>query len=101
MVLNAVKVAAVEAPHCVGSLTVALFILLNCMQFISPLISLASLRNNLFLLYDSLSVLKSIANCKCDHPLLVDSLNMHPRLICDNKDIVFVWVPGHVGKQCC
>ena len=24
-------------------------------------------------------------------------LNLYSRLICDNKDIVFAWVPGHVG----
>ena len=49
------------------------------------------------MLSDSLSVFKSIANLKCDHALLVDLLNLYFRLICDNKDIVFAWVSGHVG----
>ena len=48
------------------------------------------------MLSDSLSVLKSISNAKCDHPLLVDLFNLYFKL-CDNKDIVFAWVPGHVG----
>ena len=48
------------------------------------------------MLSDSLSVLKSISNAKCDHPLLVDIFNFYFKL-CDNKDIVFAWVPGHVG----
>ena len=48
------------------------------------------------MLSDSLSILKSIANLKCDNPLLVDLLNLHSRLVCDNRDIVFAWVPGHV-----
>ena len=38
---------------------------------------------------DSLSVLKSIANCKCDNLFLVDLLHLHSRLICDNKEIAF------------
>ena len=46
-------------------------------------------------LSDSLSVLKSIANLKCDHPLLVDLLNLYSTL-CDKKDIAFAWVTGHV-----
>ena len=47
------------------------------------------------MLSDSLSVLKSISNGKCDS-LLMD-LNLYFKLICDNKDIDFAWVPGHVG----
>ena len=27
----------------------------------------------------------------------MDLWNLYPRLICDNKDIVFAWVPGRVG----
>ena len=30
------------------------------------------------------------------YPLLVDLFNLYFKL-CDNKDIVFAWVPGHVG----
>ena len=48
------------------------------------------------MLSDSLSVLKFISNAKCDHPFLVDLFNLYFKL-CDNKDIVFAWVPGHVG----
>ena len=48
-------------------------------------------------LSDSLSVLRSISNCKCDNPLLVDLLSLYFKLICDNKDIVFASVSGHVG----
>ena len=36
------------------------------------------------------------SNAKCDHPLLVDLFNLY-FILCDNKDIVFAWVPGHVG----
>ena len=50
------------------------------------------------MLSDYLSVLKSISNAKCDHPLLVDLFSLYFKL-CDNKDIVFAWVPGHVGIQ--
>ena len=54
MVLNAMKklllqrlqIATLKVPHYVGSLTVALFILLNCMPFTLPLGSSASLRKS-------------------------------------------------------
>ena len=49
------------------------------------------------MLSDSLSVLKSVSNTKCDNPLLVDLFNLYFKLMCDNKDIIFAWVPGHVG----
>ena len=55
-----------------------------------------SKKKSFLVLSDSLSVLKSISNAKCDHPLLVDLFNLYFKL-CDNKDIVFAWVPGHVG----
>ena len=56
MVLNAVKkllqqrlqIATFKVLHCVGSLTIALFILLNCMPFILPLGSSTSLRKSPF-----------------------------------------------------
>ena len=50
--------------------------------------SLQSLSNqtkkqSFLVLSDFLSVLKSVANCRCDHPLLV---NLYLRLICDGRD---------------
>ena len=56
-----------------------------------------SKKKSCLVLSDSLPVLKSIANCKCDNPLLVDLFNFYFRLICDNKDVVFAGVQGHVG----
>ena len=29
----------------------------------------------------------------------MDLFNLYFKLMCDNKDIVFAWVPGHVGIQ--
>ena len=55
-----------------------------------------SKKKSFLVLSDSLSVLKSISNAKCDNPFLVDLFNLYFKLICDNKDIVFAWVPGHV-----
>ena len=55
-----------------------------------------SKKKSFLVLSNSLSVLKSISNAKCDHSLLVDLFNFYFKL-CDNKDIVFAWVPGHVG----
>ena len=85
MVLNAMKkllqqglqIATFKVPHYVGSLTIALFILLNCMPFILPLGSSASRRKSPSWWSDSLSVLKSISSAKCDNPLLVDLFNLY------------------------
>ena len=55
-----------------------------------------SKKKSFLVLSDSLSVLKSISNAKFDHSFLVDLFNLYFKL-CDNKDIVFAWVPGHVG----
>ena len=41
----------------------------------------------------------SLQTSKCDHSLLVDLFNLYSTLICDKKDIIFAWVPGHVGIQ--
>ena len=56
-----------------------------------------SKKKSFLVLSDSLFVLKSISNSKCDNPLLVDLFNLYFKLMCDNKDIVFAWVLGYVG----
>ena len=53
--------------------------------------SLKSLSNqtkkqSFLVLSDFLSVLKSIANYRCDHPLLANLLYSYLRLICDGRD---------------
>ena len=56
-----------------------------------------SKRKSLLILSDSLSSLKAIFNLKYKHPVLVQILELYMYLIKDGKEIVFVWVPGHVG----
>ena len=51
------------------------------------------------MLPDSKYVLTSITNLKCDHPMLLDIFNFYTTLICDDKEVVFVWIPGHGGIQ--
>ena len=46
---------------------------------------------------DTLSSLKAIFNLKYEHPVVVQILELYMDLIKDGKEIVFVWVPGHVG----
>ena len=36
-------------------------------------------------------------NLKYDHPVLVQILELYMELTTNGKEIVFVWVPGHVG----
>ena len=53
-----------------------------------------SKKKSFLVLSESLSVLKSISNAKCDNPLLVDLFNLYFKLICDDKNIV---LPGFQG----
>ena len=50
-------------------------------------------------LSDSLYVVMSNKNQKCDQPFLMNIFSLYSTLICDNKDTVFAWVPRHVGIQ--
>ena len=49
------------------------------------------------ILLDSLSSLQSIFNLKYDHPVLVQILDLYTEMTRDGREIVFIWVPGHVG----
>ena len=49
------------------------------------------------ILSDSLSSLQSIFNLKYDHPALVQILDVYTEMTRDRREIVFIWVPGHVG----
>ena len=49
------------------------------------------------ILSDSLSSLQSIFNLKYDHPALVQILDLYTKMTRDGREIVFIWVPGHVG----
>ena len=49
------------------------------------------------ILSDSLSSLQSIFNLKYDHPALVQILDLYTEMTRDGREIVFIWVPGHVG----
>ena len=46
------------------------------------------------ILSDSLS---SLSDLMYDHPILTQNLELHMELTRDVKEIVFSWVPGHVG----
>ena len=46
---------------------------------------------------DSLSALRALEKLKADHPLLIQILVFLHKINADQKEIVFMWVPGHVG----
>ena len=46
---------------------------------------------------DSLSCLQAIQNMKLDNPLILKALVIHHKLVQCNKDVIFCWVPSHVG----
>ena len=53
--------------------------------------------SNFLIISDSLSALQALRNNRLDHPLLVLIRELHTSLINEGNDIVFVWVPSHVG----
>ena len=56
-----------------------------------------SKEKSFFILSDSFSSLESILNLKYDHPVLVQILELYTEMTREGKEIVFIWVPGHVG----
>ena len=46
---------------------------------------------------DSLSALQALRKLKTDHPLLIQIQELLHKINADQKDIVFMWVPGQVG----
>ena len=49
------------------------------------------------ILFDSLSSLQSVFNLKYDHLISVQILELYTELTRDGWEIVYIWVPGHVG----
>ena len=46
----------------------------------------------------SLSVLQALGKLKkTDHPLLIQIQDLLHKINADQKEIVFMWIPGHVG----
>ena len=46
---------------------------------------------------DSLSALQALGKLKTDHPVLIQIQEMLHKMNTEQKEIVFIWVPGHVG----
>ena len=46
---------------------------------------------------DSLSILHALRKLKTDHPLLIQIQELLHEMNANQKEIVFMWVPGHVG----
>ena len=50
---------------------------------------------------DSLSTLQAPEKLKTDHPLLIQIQELLHQINEDQKEIVFMWVPGHSRKRGC
>ena len=48
---------------------------------------------------DSLSALQALGKLKTDQPLLIQIQELLHKINADQKEIVFMWVPGHVSIQ--
>ena len=46
---------------------------------------------------DSLSALQALGKLKTDHPLLIQIQELLHKVNADQMEIIFMWVPGHVG----
>ena len=46
---------------------------------------------------DSLSAVQALGKLKTDHPLPIQIQELLHKINADQKEIVFMWVPGHVG----
>ena len=46
---------------------------------------------------DSLSALQALGKLKTDHPLLIQIQELLHKINTDQKEIVFLWIPGHAG----
>ena len=46
---------------------------------------------------DSLSALQALGKLKTDHPVLIQLQELLHNVNADQKEIIFMWVPGHVG----
>ena len=46
---------------------------------------------------DSPSAMQALEKLKSDHPLLIQSQDMLHKIEIDQKGVVFIWVPKHVG----
>ena len=46
---------------------------------------------------DSLSALQAMEKLKTNHPLLIQIQDTLHKIEVDQKEVVFMWVPGHVG----
>ena len=46
---------------------------------------------------DSPSALQALGKLKIDHPLLIQIQELLHKINADQKEIVFMWVPGHVS----
>lgn len=56
-----------------------------------------SQNSHFLILSDSLSALQKISSRKITHPLLADIHDLHSHLIQDEKKVVFMWTPSHMG----
>jgi ribonuclease HI len=58
-----------------------------------------SRERNFLILSDSLSALQALQGAGTDHPLLVQIRELYADLMKEYYDIIFIWVPGHVGIE--
>ena len=60
---------------------------------------LFALERKFMIFSDSLSALQALGKLTTDHPLLIQIQELLHKINADQKEIVFMWVPGHVSIQ--
>jgi ribonuclease HI len=86
------RVLSQRLPDGASIYTAELHAIVNALEHISRA------PNNQFILFsDSMSALQAIANSDVDHPLTLDVLEKHHTLNTKGKQIIFCWLPSHIG----
>ena len=73
----------------------------SCKQFYLLFVkkSISTSRKKIHDFSDSLSTLHALGKLKTDHPLLIQIQELLHKINTDHKEIVFMWVTGHVRIQ--
>ena len=98
LLLQQCQLSLQRAPSHVDRESTAQFIQRSFKQFCLLLNKPINLKKgNSCFFSDSLSALQTLGKLKSDHPLLIQMQELLYKINADQREIVFMWVPGHVG----
>ena len=89
----------------ISTISSKLLVLLHCSIYTAELQAIPfalkqayqSQERKFMIFSDLLSALQALGNLKTDHSLLIQIQELLHKINTDKKEIVFVWVPRHIG----